>query len=63
MVNQPKGAITMSKYYPILEEVSDFLDIVPHPKATDISKAIRVWNDENAKTSAKVHAVAKVILN
>ena len=32
-------------------------------KATDISKAIRVWNDENAKTSAKVHAVAKVILN
>ena len=53
----------MSKYYPILEDLSDFLDIVPHPKATDISKAIRVWNDENAKTSAKVNAVAKVILN
>ena len=53
----------MSKYYPILEDLSDFLDIVPHPKATDISKAIRACNDENEKALNKLHAVAKVILS
>ena len=57
------GDVTMSKYYPILEDLSDFLDIVPHPKATDISKAIRACNDENEKALNKLHAVAKVILS
>lgn len=52
----------MSKYYPILDDVSDAIDLVPHPKATAISKAIRVCNDRQTETFPKLHAIARVIL-
>ncbi|HCA5366769.1 hypothetical protein QDT71_11640 [Acinetobacter baumannii] len=54
--------MTMKKYYPELESVSDVLECIPHHQTQSIANAIRVCNDMDSDNVTKVCAVLKVIL-
>jgi len=59
--SKAKG-VTMKKYYPELESVSDVLECIPHHQTQSIANAIRVCNDMDSDNVTKVCAVLKVIL-
>ena len=61
MWSEAKG-VTMKKYYPELESVSDVLECIPHHQTQSIANAIRVCNDMDSDNGTKVCAVLKVIL-
>ena len=54
--------VTMKKYYPELDTVSNFLDVIPHPQCKSIANAIRVCNDKDTHVGAKLHAVVVALV-
>lgn len=57
-----KKGVTMKKYFPELDIVSDILDLVPHPQIQSIAHAIRVCNDEDTHFITKLRAVVGVMI-
>lgn len=53
---------TMKQYYPELQNVTEVLDRIPHPKIEAISDAIRICNDQEAEMITKVIVVTRAIL-
>lgn len=52
----------MKQYYPELQNVTEILDRIPHPKIEAISDAIRTCNDQEAEIITKVIVVTRAIL-
>ncbi|ENV59721.1 hypothetical protein ABLT94_16060 [Acinetobacter soli] len=52
----------MKQYYPELQNVTEVLDRIPHPKIEAISDAIRICNDQEAEIITKVIVVTRAIL-
>ncbi|WP_171530110.1 hypothetical protein [Acinetobacter defluvii] len=54
--------VTMNKYYPELDTVSDIIEQLPHPQCKPIAHAIRICNDQDQHLVAKLHAITLALL-
>lgn len=57
-----KKGVTMKKYFPELDIVSDILELVPHPQIQSIAHAFRICNDQDTHVLTKLHAVVEVMI-
>ena len=52
----------MKKYYPELDAVSDFVEVIPYPQCKSIANAIRICNDQDTDIVEKLRAVVLALL-